>query len=192
MFRDLREYSAARNEYQSLREIALVPALPESMFGQEHEGGMEQEQGIDFDALLAINPHTVAWIALHGSDISYPVVQTLDNSQYLNRTFEGQSNRSGTIFLDHRDDSDFRSLARVYGHNMRDGSMFGTLSAWQGDMITVYTPDARHKFAVMEQGVFHESQLQGLASDFDGLMLITCVTNSRSSRYVVMAVSEEG
>jgi sortase (surface protein transpeptidase) len=74
---------------------------------------------------------------------------------------------------------------------MRDGSMFGSLSAWQGDMITVYTPVARHKFTVMEKGVFHESQLQGLTANFDGLVLITCVTNSRSSRYVVTAVNAE-
>ena len=182
---DSREYSVAREQYRTLREIALPDIRHENV--QEQNSEVEQEQGIDFDALLAINSDVISWIEVYGSDISYPIVQTNENSKYLNYTFTDERNRSGSIFLDHRDASDFLALARVYGHNMRDGSMLGTLSDWQGDTIIVHTFDAQLEFAVIERSIILESQVQRLADEFDGLALITCVSGRRSFRYVVLA-----
>ena len=177
---DSREFAVARNEYRSLREAALLLKEPDNE-------PQDSRQGIDFDALLAINPDVIGWIEVLGSDISYPIVQTIDNARYLNYTFTGERNRSGAIFLDHRDVPDFMSLSRVYGHNMRDGSMFGTLSDWQGDTIILHTPYANIEYAVAGRSIILEPQVQGLAEEFDGLALITCVTNRQSFRYVVLA-----
>ena len=180
IFPELREYSIAREQYRTLREAVLPHAQPSSE-------PQDSRRGIDFDALLAINPDVVGWIEIVGSDISYPVVQTQDNSHYLNHTFEGHRNRSGAIFLDRRDNSDFLSLARVYGHNMRDGSMFGTLSDWQGDKIIIHTLYARYEFSVIERVMMSEPQVQRLADSFGSLALITCVSNRRNFRYIVFA-----
>jgi len=173
-------------EYSTLREIAVPPSsqVPSPKPIDEQ---VDELQGIDFDALRSINPDVIGWIEVYGSDISYPIVQAQDNAKYINHTFSGEQNRSGAIFLDHRDNSRLLSLARVYGHNMRDRSMFGKLADWQGDTIIIYTPYARLEYSVTERSVVLESQVQRLAEEFDGLALITCVTNRRSFRYVVLA-----
>lgn len=54
---------------------------------------------IDFDALAQTNPEIVGWIYVPGTNINYPVVQTNNNSKYLNTLFDGTSNASGAIFL---------------------------------------------------------------------------------------------
>lgn len=206
---DLGEYAAARDGYHALREVVIQPTSTPSTITYSNEPGVaiqptpisstttsidepDDRLSIDFDALLAINPDTAGWIFVCGSDISYPIVQSHDNSRYLNYTFDGLRNRSGAIFLDYRDRPDFLSLARVYGHDMQDGSMFGSLYGWQGDKIIIYTPYARFEYAVTERGVMSESQVLMLADNFDGLALITCVSDHRDARYVVIAVRDGG
>ena len=56
---------------------------------------------VDFDALLGINPDTVGWIRFdpEPSQIDYPLVQTTDNSTYLNKTFSASDNTVGAIFV---------------------------------------------------------------------------------------------
>ena len=58
---------------------------------------------IDFDALAQTNPEVVGWIYAPGTNINYPVVQTNNNSKYLNTLFDGTANASGAIFLDSDD-----------------------------------------------------------------------------------------
>ena len=70
----------------------------------------EQGEGfsVDFDALRAENPDTVAWIRFdEPSIISYPVVKSSDNKEYLTKTFSANDNKLGAIFMDMRCDSDF-------------------------------------------------------------------------------------
>jgi len=83
---------------------------------------------VDFGSLRQINPDIVAWIVLPDTAINYPVVQAKDNEKYLSLTFENTENKAGAIFLDFvnlPDFSDFNSI--IYGHNMKDGSMFHDL-----------------------------------------------------------------
>lgn len=85
---------------------------------------------IDFDALAQTNPDIVGWIYVPDTVINYPVVQTTDNSKYLNTLFDGTSNASGAIFLD-RDDTApglVDQQTTIYGHHMNDGSMFNIIS----------------------------------------------------------------
>lgn len=82
-------------------------------------------------ALQEINSDVVAWITVPDTIIDYPVVQGEDNLQYLDRDWQGNSNRAGAIFMDYRNDP--KMLASpgkhtiLYGHHMRDGSMFQPL-----------------------------------------------------------------
>ncbi|MGG7058998.1 class B sortase [Clostridium tertium] len=83
---------------------------------------------IDFDSLKDINKDIVGWIYFENIDINYPIVKGVDNSYYLNHTFQNNFNSSGSIFMDYRNDSEFKDLNTViYGHNMRNGAMFGNL-----------------------------------------------------------------
>jgi len=78
--------------------------------------------------LQAQYPAAVGWLSVPGTKIDYPFAQTTDNAYYLERGLDGGELTSGTIFMDHRnqpDFSDFNTL--LYGHHMKNGSMFGTL-----------------------------------------------------------------
>ncbi|MEY8482556.1 class B sortase [Lachnospiraceae bacterium 48-21] len=87
---------------------------------------------IDFEGLKKINPDVVAWIQIPALDISYPMVQGRDNYYYLHHLFDGLENKNGSIFVDYHNQPDFMdSNTIVYGHNMKNGSMFGTLECYQ-------------------------------------------------------------
>lgn len=85
-----------------------------------------------FEDLLAINPDLKGWISIPGTTLSLPVVQGNDNSYYLSHDFYGAKDRHGTIFADYEADFGGSEINTVlYGHNMRDGSMFGSLKAYR-------------------------------------------------------------
>jgi len=80
------------------------------------------------------NPNTVAYLTIKNVDIYEPVVQYTDNSYYLTHAFDGSANKAGTVFLDYRAhisaDSQSDTLL-LYGHNQKDGTMFGNLKAYK-------------------------------------------------------------
>ncbi len=87
---------------------------------------------INFKELHEINTDVIAWLRVGALDISYPVAQAADNDYYLHRTFERQDNFAGCIFLNcdnSRYFTDQNSI--VYGHNMKNGSMFGNLKRFK-------------------------------------------------------------
>ena len=89
---------------------------------------IEEKYEIDWAKLKEHNPNTVAYLKVNGTSIDYVVVRGNDNSYYLRRTFDRTWNASGWIFGDYRNDFDGTDKNLIiYGHNTKDGSMFGTL-----------------------------------------------------------------
>lgn len=87
-----------------------------------------KEYNINFEELKAINSETIGWLKVNGTDIEYAVVKTKNNSYYLNHNFESKYNIAGWIFADYK--NNFNGTDKnivIYGHNRKDGSMFGTL-----------------------------------------------------------------
>lgn len=83
---------------------------------------------INFQSLKEKNNDTTAWIKVNNTNIEYPVVKTTDNSYYLKHSFDKNDNTAGWIFADYRNTFDTTDKNMViYGHNRKDGSMFGTL-----------------------------------------------------------------
>ena len=83
---------------------------------------------IDFDALKQENNDIIGWIYCPDTPINYPVVKGNDNNQYLRADLKGKYLVSGTIFADYRNNEvgeDKNYI--VYGHNMKNSTMFGTL-----------------------------------------------------------------
>ena len=78
------------------------------------------------------NPDIVAWIYIEGTKINYPIVQGEDNSYYLKHLFSGEWNGSGCIFLDSRNDASFADRhSIIYGHHMKNGTMFTDLDKYK-------------------------------------------------------------
>lgn len=87
---------------------------------------------VDFDALLEINPDVVGWLYCPNTVINYPLVQGEDNDYYLHRLIDGTSNSNGTLFVDAQNSAGFSDENTViYGHHMRNGSMFGSLENYE-------------------------------------------------------------
>lgn len=75
-----------------------------------------------------VMPDCIAWITIPDTNIDYPVMQGLTNSDYLNTDPYGNYSFSGSIFLDSRNKADFSdSYSLIYGHHMEYGVMFGSL-----------------------------------------------------------------
>lgn len=88
----------------------------------------DKEYNINFKELEAVNNETIGWLKVNGTDIEYAVVKTKNNSYYLNHNFEKKYNIAGWIFVDYKNNFDGTDKNIViYGHNRKDGSMFGTL-----------------------------------------------------------------
>ncbi len=83
---------------------------------------------VDFDHLKAQNPDVVGWLYCEGTPINYPVMQGRTNDDYLYTMLDGSYNKAGSLFLDCAADPGFQDPAPViYGHSMKNDSMFGTL-----------------------------------------------------------------
>ena len=86
---------------------------------------------VDIAGLRKTNPDVVGWLYIPDTAVSYPLVQGSDNQTYLHESYDGQATASGSIFLDCRSAaglSDDNSV--IYGHNMKNGSMFGGLKKY--------------------------------------------------------------
>lgn len=156
-----RDYKAASDEYDSLRQYAseevsttdtaekvsdIKPIeLEEAEERKELKSNENREDfpemEVDFKALREKNPDTVGWLYVGSCGISYPIVQGEDNDYYMNHTFEGTVNSSGAIIMDYRDDKYLKDWNTfIYGHNMKNGSMFGSLKKLLNDE-TLYDSD---------------------------------------------------
>jgi len=130
---DWQEDVEARSEYTELRSLNATarpaPApVPVETLDRGPEPETAEEPGVLIHPLVEINPDFVGWINIPGTDVDYPVVQGADNAFYLNTTFRGERNVAGAIFMDYRVAGDFTTpITLLYGHNMRDGSMFSSL-----------------------------------------------------------------
>ena len=88
----------------------------------------EPKYEIDFKSLKEKNEDIVAWIKINGTNIEYPIVKTKNNDFYMNHSFDKSYNGAGWIFADCKNNFDGKDKNIViYGHNRRDGSMFGSL-----------------------------------------------------------------
>ncbi len=95
--------------------------------GGEENGEKMEQLHIDFGKLKEFNVDTTGWIAFNGQCINYPIVRTDDNSYYLNHSFRGNKNAAGSVFMDCRNESFDDPNVVIYGHNMLDHTMFGSL-----------------------------------------------------------------
>ena len=89
-------------------------------------------QQLNIPTLQEVNPEVIGWIYIPNTEISYPLLQAQDNDTYLHAAWDGTKNVAGSIFLETRcsaDLTDFNTI--IYGHNMRNGSMFGTLKSYR-------------------------------------------------------------
>lgn len=119
-------YNNNKENKQIINEIAESVTINE-------DTNEEKKYKINFEELKQKNSDTVAWLKVENTNIEYPIVQANNNSYYLTHNFDKKYNVAGWIFADYKNklDGTDRNIV-VYGHNMRNNSMFGSLK----DVIT--------------------------------------------------------
>ncbi len=112
---------------------------------------------VDFDTLKEANEDVIGWLYCEDTPINYPVLQSDDNSYYLRRLVNGEWNVAGSLFMDYRNNlsnNDWNTV--IYGHNMKNDSMFGTLPEYrnqdyyeQHPVMYFLTPEADYKIELI-------------------------------------------
>jgi len=83
---------------------------------------------IDIDKLIQENNDVIGFIEIPNTSISYPILQSTDNSYYLDKDITKNYNINGSIFMDFKNSTDFSDDNTViFGHNMHNGNMFNPL-----------------------------------------------------------------
>ena len=181
LFGILWEYRIGENFYEDLTQFVSVPE-PEETKPENEKTSSQKENGeaqsgqtkptepaepvwpkVDFDALQEINPDVVGWIYIPGTKINYPVLHGDTNDTYLYHLMTGEYNSAGSIFLDAGVPSDFTAQNNpIYGHHMKNGSMFADVSDyWSQEFY-----DA-HPFAMLvtPEGNFYVRIFSGYVTD---------------------------
>ncbi len=86
----------------------------------------------DSSAMLKkLSKDAIGWITVKDTGIDDPIMQGEDNLQYIDLDPYGRFSLSGSIFLDARNDPDFKDpYSMIYGHHMEYGVMFGALDRY--------------------------------------------------------------
>lgn len=186
-------YHTADKEYEKLQELAELPDAGPDHGLPDKPKGQSEEPGIDFESLRQINPDIVAWIKIEAAGIDYPVVQGEDNEHYLHYTFLGEANIAGSIFLDYRNKADLSDDKIIlYGHNMRDGSMFAALKnleVEEAPIAVLYTPEETLQYQLSGENYvspvneIYQLEISAANRNKRTLILSTC-SNDGSSRHV--------
>lgn len=122
------------------------------------------------------NTDMVGWIKIDGTQINYPVMYTADNF-YLSHGFDKEDSNSGVPFVDKRCNIDpFGTNTIIYGHNMRNGTMFAELLSYKEEAFfrehplihfdTLYAQQTYEIVAVFMSQIYHNSDMVFKHYDF--------------------------
>lgn len=200
----LKERQKEKKDFASVAEIAKLPmteAPAESVTDTETETSAEPtEQPAaerNIQALIAENSDCIGWLSIDGTSISYPVMYTPSEPQkYLRRSFYGQYSQSGVPFLDGRCSTVGGNLI-IYGHNMKNGTMFSDLKKYLNTdflnshrAVRLETADGVFLFTVTEvrRTNISDAWYDRIAGE-DGrhLILSTCHGSGKDGRLLIIA-----
>ncbi|MCR4999997.1 MAG: class B sortase [Lachnospiraceae bacterium] len=119
----------------------------------------EPEMAVDFTYLASENPDINSWITIPDTKISYPILQSGEDKKedyYLHHNVDGSYGYPGVIYMQKDNSAEYSDRVTVlYGHNMRDGSMFAGLHKYADSKyfekhpdIDVYTPSGTKHYKV--------------------------------------------
>ena len=153
------EYKKGTDEYNQIEKMAVTERDADSAEVAGPNAQLKPPIEVDFDKLKSVNEDVVGWIYVDAlPDISYPIVKGKDNQTYLHQTYEKNYNFAGTIFVDYENSGDFSDCnTLVYGHNMKNGSMFGHLKKFREDdklykqdkYFWILTPERNYRYEII-------------------------------------------
>lgn len=163
----------AKSSYEDLRE-EVTTEIGQAEVVEEPEEKETVEIPVDFAGLKEKNEDIYAWITIPGTKVDYPVLQKAeDDSYYLNHTVEGVEGLPGSIYTESIHGQDFsESNTVIYGHNMKDDTMFGSLHDFEkADFfreyreVFIYTPEHIYTYEIFAAVTYSDAYLP-FAYDF--------------------------
>lgn len=172
--------NSERNRGQIYNDMQSAVSHPESEQPSKPEPEVESEASasislepevepyvcpVDFDSLHKVNEDIYAWIEIPDTEVAYPVLQhDEDTYYYLNHTVEGVEGLPGSIYTDTGVAKDWSNyITVVYGHNMKNRTMFGSLKDYRDEdflkahpYIYVYTPEAKYTYQIFASVVYDD------------------------------------
>ncbi len=161
----LMDYRQSNAAYEELAEEVVTPGVQTGTgtgeTGEEPWNAYDwQSTEIDFDALQQINPDVIGWIRFDNTDavdVDYPILHGETNDDYLHTDLYGTYHYAGSVFLESGNSANLTDIYNIiYGHNMRNGSMFGTLRRYrdrddfyeENPYFTIYTPHGAYRYEI--------------------------------------------
>ena len=156
------EYKKGTDIYENISSSVLSPV--DKPTGDGTDTSSDEEENLPFvydhQALLNINSEGQGYLYIPSIDLRLPVVQGTDNEYYLNHTFNKVYNAAGALFIDSRVDKGLGgSNVIIYGHNMKNGSMFAKLAYYKNesfyrqqgnDVFYIYTGDEIREYRIFD------------------------------------------
>ncbi|MEH7095611.1 class B sortase [Neobacillus vireti] len=128
-------YHKSAKKYEAIQKIY-------DPFNKKEKKTSSKKTEDSLKALKRINKDCIGWIRIDDTKINYPVVKGDDNHFYLRHNFRKEPDFVGTIFMDNENSANkLNQHTILYGHNMKDKSMFGSLKDYQGQRYY-----QKHKF----------------------------------------------
>lgn len=157
---------------------------------------------VNFESLLKTNNETVGWINVNNTNINYPFVQGINNTYYLNHSFDKSYNSAGWVFMDYRNNKEMNNKNTIlYAHGRIDKTMFGSLyktqyPAWyqnrSNHIIRISTPSVNMSYQIFSVYKIEEESYY-IQTDFtsDDVYLEFLNTIKKRSKYDFNVVLNE-
>ena len=195
------EHQSTVNENMPLRNLLYIGRVYEQIVPSEARyrkkrvtlakpefytfyNGIEKEEKesylqINWDELLQRNKDVKAWIQITNTNVNYPVLQGETNDTYIHSDIDHNELSAGSIFIASENEDPFNDFNTViYGHNMKNGSMFNNIKSYtdqsfadEHPYVYIYLPDgtvSQYKVVVghiiSESSVLYSTQIVDTAS----------------------------
>ncbi len=184
--------------------------------GQETGEDPVYEAPQALSGMMASYPDCIGWIDIEDTNVHYPVMQNADNEYYLHRDVSGEESISGCIYMDSNHDINGKGLHTIYGHHMKNGSMFKDVARFadpaymeEHQRITILTADReirlkpaycyvgkadgayRHTLGTHGQVIQFIIEHTGLEINADDLyVLVTCSYGSADERTYLYCIPD--
>ncbi len=193
-------------QYRELAEVtAIWPDTGEdgTVSDEAGDGAWEREYNrermFDFEALRQKNADIIGWLFIPDTEVDYPVFQNVDNTYYLDHNMDGSTGLPGCLYSETYNKPDFTDvLSVIYGHNMKNGTMFGNLKKFQDkdyfdghERMYLYLPDRTYTYSIIAASLYSDEHVlgesmrieeDGIYMDFDGTEAVAFMKEIRSYR----------
>ncbi len=133
----------AKAQTNILNEIQINNSIIDENITNENET-QKTERMLQLEELQKENNEIVAWIEIENTNINYPVLQGTDNDFYMNHDYKKNYSLAGAIFLDKSYSwSRPSNNLLIYGHNMKNGTMFENLLNYKDQNYYYEHPNIR-------------------------------------------------